>query len=584
MKSEKFRKTVENIIYPLSLILLPLLTVNQGVDVSDSTYSLGNYMFAEGLEGMWVISTYLSNVLGALIVRLPGANRLLVANIYTGLILAVVALVAYYALKREFEAAYVFLGECIAVCLCWIPTGILYNYASYLFMTIGAILLLEGIVKNNSKLLFAAGIVLGLNVFVRIPNITQMALILMLWTEGIVAGRKLSDVAAKTGVCVGGYAVGLVIPLAAILSQYGFAGISNMISGLTGITSTDATYTPLSMIMDTLGAYVISARWLAVILAVILGGVVLYRIFPDRYTVVKTVIYLGVIAVMIRFFWGRGMFSFRYYEDYTAMYEWGMMALFLSLITDVYAVVGIGKRLKKSNNGNGIDKDRTKFVLAVMSLIIIAIAPLGSNNSTYQNLNNMFLVMPITVVLSADMIKKISSLGRRFVTFPIGIMVYAVLLCLLVQSFGFNMKFVFRDGMRGEARDTQIEKLVSLKGMYTNRERAESLEGLGEYIETIHPDAMVLFGDCPGLTYIFGVPSALFTSWADLDSNPVEMIDEDLQKISVMQDENIPVIIRKTELSGIHSAEKLDIIMDFIAENDYMAVYDNSEYTVYRKD
>ena len=48
----KYRKIIEYVIYPLVLIILPVMNYNQGVDVSDSTYSLGNYLFADGLDGM----------------------------------------------------------------------------------------------------------------------------------------------------------------------------------------------------------------------------------------------------------------------------------------------------------------------------------------------------------------------------------------------------------------------------------------------------------------------------------------------------------------------------------------------------
>ena len=75
----------------------------------------------------------------------------------------------------------VFAGEMIAIGFCWIPSGILYNYLSYFFFTLGAILLYQGLVEEKDGYLLAAGFSLGFNVFVRIPNLTQMALITGLW-------------------------------------------------------------------------------------------------------------------------------------------------------------------------------------------------------------------------------------------------------------------------------------------------------------------------------------------------------------------------------------------------------------------
>lgn len=575
MKSEKIKKAAYNFIYPAALLILPLLTVNQGVDVSDSTYSLGNYLFADRLDGMWVISTYLSNVFGSVLIKLPGAKTLLGANIYTGLVLAAVALCAYFFLKNEFDPGYVFLGESIAVCLCWIPTGILYNYASYLFMTLGALLLYKGVTLKKGRLLFFAGLVLGMNVFVRIPNLTQMALILVLWAEALYTGESFKNTAKRTGICISGYAVGVLIPFVAIVIRYGIGSIGDMISGLAGITSTDETYTPAAMIMGTVAAYIRSSKWVLVILAVIAGGIILFRICDGRFYVLKTVIYAAVLGLMIRFFWGRGMFSFRYYEDYSSMYEWGMLALYLSIFVDIYTLIAAGMRKE--------DYSGSQAALAVMSLVIIAIAPLGSNNYTYQNLNNMFVVMPITIILSVRFIERLAKAGRRYVTVPTALMLLTVVVFLMLQSFGFNLKFVFRDGMRGEARDTEITGVSTLRGMYTNKEHAQNLMKLWDVIEADNPDSLILYGDCPGLTYILGRPSALFTSWADLDSNPVEMVKEDLDKAAV-NGRNISVIIRKAEPTSVNFEKKLELIMDFITANDYSPVYENAEYTVYRKE
>ena len=321
----KYKRIIELGIYPFALLILPLLNYDQGVDISDSTYSLGNYMFADRLDGMWVVSTFLSNKIGSLLIRLPGARQLRFANIYTGLVLSFIALVVYFVLKDDFGAKNVFLGEFAAVCFCWIPTGILYNYLSYLFMVVGALLLYKGIIKDNCKMLFLAGLTLGANVFVRIPNITQMALIIVLWVWGIIYKK---NVVKKSLICIAGYLIGLGLCFGAIVLTYGFDGICDMISGLTGITATDNTYTPLAMITGTLNDYIRSFKWFAIIVIVLLIGVAIFGMIyrfvisgnEDKasgmvkkvYATGCGICYMVLIALMLRFFWGRGMFSFRY--------------------------------------------------------------------------------------------------------------------------------------------------------------------------------------------------------------------------------------------------------------------------------
>ena len=597
----KYKRIIELGIYPVALLILPLLNYDQGVDISDSTYSLGNYMFADRLDGMWVISTFLSNKIGSQLIRLPGARQLRFANIYTGLVLSLIALVVYFVLKDDLGAKNVFLGEFAAVCFCWIPTGILYNYLSYLFMVVGALLLYKGIIKDNCKMLFLAGLILGADVFVRIPNITQMAFIIVLWAWGIIYKKS---VIKKTLICIAGYLISLGICFGAIILTYGFDGIRDMISGLTGITSTDKTYTPLAMITGTLNDYIRSFKWFAIIVIVLLIGVAIFGMIyrfvisgneDEASGMVKKVYatgcgicYMVLIALMLRFFWGRGMFSFRYYEDYTAMYEWGMMALFFSIIADVYLIV------RAVRNKDDI-KTESEVLLALLSLVVIFIAPFGSNNHTYQNLNNLFLILPVTfsvgfcvmrLFLSMRDNKDHKGFANSFsVGIPYSILVYVLLSVILIQSFGFHLNFVFRDGMRGEKRDCPVKNVTSLEGMYTNEQNAKEIEKICGYIEDSLPDGLILYGNCPGLTYITGIPSLMSSSWPDLDSNPVSMIEHDLDEIAKMTGDNYKVVavIRNEEPISDAYIEKKDKIERFLDVQKFKLVMADEEFSVYEK-
>ncbi len=594
---ERYKRIIELVIYPIILLILPLINYDKGVDISDSTYSLGNYMFADRLDGMWVISTFLSNKIGSIILKLPGAHQLRFANIYTGLVLSAIVLIVYFVLKDDLGAKSVFIAEFAAVCFCWIPTGILYNYLSYLFMVMGVLLLYKGIVKDDQKLFFMAGIILGANVFVRIPNVTQMALIVPLWVWGIIYKKR---VVKKSLLCIAGYALGLVICIASIIATFGLEGLSDTISGLAGITSTDESYTPLAMITGTLKDYMRSSKWFVVILAVLAVGVLIFTLIDkvilsryagDENSTYKTVmlvsggcLYMAVIAVMLRFFWGRGMFSFRYYEDYTSMYEWGMLALIASLIADVYVIIHTVKNRDENT-------DEKTLLLAVISLVIIIIAPLGSNNHTYQNLNNLFLVLPITVTTCFDIISRFLSMRRNndkkgtTIGLPFSIMAYSLIVVILIQSYGFHLNFVFRDGMRGEKRDFLIEGIESLEGMYTNKENADEVKELCRIIEECEPDELILYGNCPGLTYLTKIPSGMSSSWSDLDSNPVSMIKNDLENIKGRLGGNYRVVavIRNEEPISESYIKKRTEIENFIDEQGFTLIMDDGEFMVYER-
>lgn len=51
--------------FPLLLTLYPLIGIRQGLDVSDTLYSLSNFQYFTAMDGTWMVATFLANVLGA---------------------------------------------------------------------------------------------------------------------------------------------------------------------------------------------------------------------------------------------------------------------------------------------------------------------------------------------------------------------------------------------------------------------------------------------------------------------------------------------------------------------------------------
>ena len=117
----KYQKIIEKVLFPILLCLYPLTNIRQGIDVSDATYSLANFEFFGTMDGTWMTATYLANVLGSLMMRLPFGNTLMGMYFYTSFIQSVTAVGVYAALRRKISAMFVFAGEWIAIGLCWCP-------------------------------------------------------------------------------------------------------------------------------------------------------------------------------------------------------------------------------------------------------------------------------------------------------------------------------------------------------------------------------------------------------------------------------------------------------------------------------
>ena len=131
---KKFQTISELVIFPVLLFLYPFVAVDQGIDLSDVTYSLGNYQFFDAMDTNWKLSIFIPSLVGHLMTYLPGAGTMLGMKIYTTLLVSVMALIVYYAIKTIIPGWMVFIGEWIAISLSWCPYVILYNYMTYLFI------------------------------------------------------------------------------------------------------------------------------------------------------------------------------------------------------------------------------------------------------------------------------------------------------------------------------------------------------------------------------------------------------------------------------------------------------------------
>ncbi|MFI3213112.1 MAG: hypothetical protein R3Y24_07195 [Eubacteriales bacterium] len=602
---QTYRKIIENWLFPITLLLYPLIHMNQGIDLSDTTYSLGNYLYLDRVDGMWAIATYLSNIVGSILVKLPFGEMLLMINLYTSLILSVIVLSVYYGLRKEIPAPILWIGEIIAIGMCWIPTVILYNYLTYLLFVVGLLVLYKGIIKNadeskklqfakeilssqkqniventqwngnfkgfidncfhSSKILFiTAGFCLGVNVMVRVSNLTQMALIIGLWYGCWYQKEKIGKIIEKTVYCLVGYIVGVGITFSGVLIQYGFNGLLDMINGLSSVQGTDESYTIFSMIMSVVDAYVRTGKWIIFSFAGITLGMAMFAVMRNKLVLLKKIAYCGGILILLRFFWGRGMFSFRYYEAYSSIYEWGMVVLYLGIFASI--IVLLKRQFLYQEK-----------VMAVLSLIVIIITPLGSNNYTYQNINNLFIVLPFTIYVYYKLMAN-STVGIMGFSWQSMIIAFGIM--ILVQSVGFHFGFVFKDGIDGQARNATFSSPQVVWGMSTTYTNAEGIGTLMTYWEEQELEGMetIFWGDIPGLSYLLQMPFAISSSWPDLDSFSLEQMSSEMEALG-----SLPVIIMKEkEFTSAVGIEKNQYLMNYIESNDYEVVFQQNGYTIYQ--
>ncbi len=585
----KYQNFIEKILFPIVLILYPLIKIRQGIDVSDTTYSLSNFQYFTSMDGTWIIATYLANVVGYLMMHLPFGGTLIGMYFYTALILSVTSAGVYAVLRRRIPATLVFAGEWIALGLCWCPPTILYNYLTYLLMAAGMLLLYNGILKEKKSYYIAAGICLGLNVAVRMPNVVQMAFIIALWYAAVVYRRSLQQTIRDTLWCVAGYAAGFGIPLVTICIRYGAGAYPAMVQTMFAMTEKAADYKPTSMITGMFGDYIKGLYWMIFAAVCMAGGLVLFalqrRFFAEKSGVVVLCrgIYVIVFVVLLRFYWGRGMFNFRYYEyGNGSIYYPAVLLLLSAIIAALYCL--FTKNTPKEQK-----------ILAALVLVQIFVTPLGSNNLLYPIINNMFIVVPFLLWLAYGLFMRGRN-SKKEVLSVWGIPFVMLVIFIIVQSTGSHIEFVFQDGIYGETRDTTVSAPAKAVGVYTNQDNAAWLEELAEYTESagLTGCETLFYGNIPGLGYLLNMPSAISTFWADLDSYRMVEFVRDMERIEVP-----PVIIVSSPIAAylaedadgmnwfgvdqdeLDADEKLQIIAEYMEEHSYREGFGNGRYVVY---
>lgn len=634
MNRQKKDTILYRIVFPLVLLLYPLLQINQGVDITDTGYNLGGFFYRGQIGEQWLLlSTYLANAAGGMLCKLPAGDTLLGMNFYTGLIVSAAALLVYYTFYKKLPAWIVFIGELLAIGLAWCPTVILYNYLTYFLFLVVTLCLYQALTKEKKAWFVAAGVALGLNVFVRFPNIAESALILAVWYYGFLQKKKAGEVVKETLLCLLGLAAGFGMMFAVVTVQFGSTAYMDMLGALFSLgNEAGGGHSIGSMLWMIVRAYGKALGWAMYLIAFAAAGIVFFLFvqkvlekrswYKKSYTTAFRVLYIIGILVLFRLLYAKGMFGLDYYVD-GAVFQWTAVFLLISIAFALYV-------LFQRNEKNGSVKQGSDWekLYAALVLIVIAITPLGSDNHIYTNINNLFVVAPFTIYElwkyvcgsrsaagkatvnrtdSADIVDKPAYQAASAISFPIQAVLCMSVLLLLIQSIGFGNCYVFRDGSKDVPRDTKITGNATLRGMYTGRENAETIEELTAFCEKnalIGQEVLLCGGSAmaegiPGLSYYLKMPAAISNAWPELESYPYEAMEAEITAM-LQNTEAKPVILVSSrvgawlaedlqemnalgvDIERYNNDKKLQLVRTLVTEKNYEETFSNARYVIYQ--
>jgi len=619
----KIKLPAEKIIMPIILVIYSFVGINQGVDFTDTMYSIINYLCTgtEYIDQTWAIATFLSNYIGKFISEIPYGNTLMGMNAYCTLPIVFMALSVYFCdwHHNMIPKPLLFLGEIISISLCWAPRVSLYHYLSYVVMSVFLILIIK-------RKYLIAGLVCGLSVAVRFPNIINIGFVALVFIYELVlkySNEKNHYKAFKTpkkrvyGIdkrgyalfdkwntpgqiiisCIKfilGYILVLLFNVMSVESVYGHGAYMRMINSLFAMTDNANDYTANGMLTLIINAYRDTMIKAFPLVAVIIIYFVLSYLNNkyqsgdkrDIANTVSTPIFILCLVITIMNLFSNGVITTSYYY-YDSMFEPAMYFIISSIILSIYIIV---RGIKDFINEKKL-YDSFNIVLSFGILMIILITPIGSNNYTYPIINNMFIVAPVSLYFVYYIFYKLPMANnatgdnelkyKKYTCAPLKYAVIILTLLLFFQSALFHFNHSFVDGTTGEKRDVCVDDIPVLSGMYTTKSNYERWMPIYEFINKNYyaGKSTITFGNIPGAIYMLGLNSAISTSWPDLDSFSINKLLFDLENVRAKNLRPM-IFISKGEYNG-SKQEKLDVLYNFIKEYNYEIIYDDEYVEIY---
>ncbi len=590
---------VMNVIFILVLFLYPMRHILVGAEWTDTGYNYGNFTYMDKMDPMWMFSTYLANAMGHLFTHFPWGNTMIGLNVYTGLMISILAVAGYWFFVKEVKLpkGIVFVGEFLAVCFCWCPTALLYNYLTYVLLGAGTVLLYYGLTREKRQQLFfvLAGVCLGINVFVRFSNLANMALIVAVWAMGIIRKEKVIKVVQQTLWCVLGYVLGMGAVFGYISLRYGAGAYIQGVTRLLAMPAEASGYTITSMIIYQIRNYFQNLIWLGWLVGFVILGTIVYLALPKSLKWIKNIGYTVCVFCGFYVLMCQNMFNMKY-STKLSVFQWAVFLLTATMIIGV--IVIFSKRFTQKEK-----------LLCGLGMILIVITPLGSNNHLYSSINNLFFVLPFTLWMLWRFLKMLGEdavwKNLHIPLFPLKAMMVCVFCMILLQGTMFGWTYVFSESDGGENLHTKIENNDILKGMRTSPDRAQVFAEISEYVskEGLKGQEVILYGNIPAMSYYLEMPFAI-SSWPDLPSYNYSVMEADLKEIQshIEAGQASPVILVEkvpgtylTEgregvetlgsaasvIDSLEADKKLALIKQMIEKYGYTVTFSNEKFVMF---
>lgn len=543
------------------LILYQLLGVFFGMDVADAGFYLTFYdnIFTHPSSVEYNFMYYLSGVIGGTFQSLFPSMGMCGMRLLGVAFNTLCAVILYLALRRHVDERALTLG-CALVVVSFIapPYTFCYDLCTIVFYVLAITLLWHGIEKNRTWMVALAGVMAGLNILMRIPNVLGLSMaclpLIIHWTERPHRYNSWRRPLGLTFAFLGGAiaAVGLVL---ALMPERHYTCLLNVLRDLrdiAGDSSGTASHTTGQMMMTQLKFYATE-----LVVAVKLAVPVLLYWWAHTHNRIAWLSWMLKVVALAVFVW----FVYRMHP---------LQPLWVMCLAG-----GIMVMIKHWRSRSGLTW------MALLGIGMMLVMPLGSDGAYNNGTIIAWAIAPVAALWW---------LHRSRVALPLAFI--AVCAVRMVTGGAY-----FDGGPLWQKRYTIDNDRAA--HIYTTRERAEvlntMLDGIKPYVKP--GTVLMAYGSTPLINYLTHTRPYIGCSWVEQLSAP--MLEK---KLTYAPKTGFPLVLQqKFNTLGMYWSEpnsdfatdyvyqntyrdnsKLEVLNTFLKNGDYHVIYEDSHFILYQ--
>ena len=570
------------------LILWRIPFINKGIDYTDTGFSLTNYQNVFNGVGIQDIGTFLTRLIGGLVYYAAPASQLLVMRILYWILCVGIDAVAFLVFRKKIHPCAVLAILIVYDFASFGGEALLSYYPLTKILLLSAIaLLLTGIEKDKSILIFLSGLLCGINVFIRLPNALFCMMFVGVIAYGVWTKQEKKEIAIRTLQYILGAVLGAVLVLIVVIIFMGFDGVINSFMEYVNL----ALGRTSSQTVNTLGIEEASGHSVFAIIKTV-GRQVIFA-FRDMAL-------FGVPMLMIAW-----LSSLLIKKDNQYL---KLISAVLCVVAEIVFIFAFRARLRATiGNISAIlmmamclfmvfalkGKQPLHRALYLIAFLIGGCCLFGSDLGL-SRVNMLQGIVPLTIVLGIMDIKKelLSEEDHK------AVFVYrhvlqsgaAILLAVMaVTGVTAGMKTAYMDGDYAELNTGVNENISVLKGMKTTDNRAREINEYYDIMSSkeLADTEVAIFGYFP-LGYVIGPQKDYFESVQPCVDYPAVSVVSLLEVIEQKKSEkNYPIIVlshvNKLQRGDDHdtSEAKLAVMNYMLTLTDYQVFVDDDYYLIY---